>query len=723
MGRLDDYPIPRLFWPGWKMADNKQDSLRSLDVLLRPDSVAILGASSDPRKIGGMPVAFSRRGKYSGRLYPVNPNQKIVQDIPAYETLADVPEPVDLAVIALPAAAVPGSVKDAISQGARSIAVFSSGFAELGGNGAEMQRNIEEQCRLANIPLLGPNCLGYFGVQSGLYLTFSTVLDQNWPNAGPIGLASQSGAFSTYYYAMAAGRGLGFSHVIATGNEADVDVAECLSWLAEDENTKVIVACLEGCRDGDRLRDAFDRAAVNNKPVIIMKVGASEVGAAAAASHTGALAGADRIYDVVFEEHGVYRARSINELVNVSYACATGKLPRSRRLGILTTSGGLGVLMADEASRRNIELPAISPEAAKEIKEVIPFAATNNPIDATAHIVNDFPTFSRIVNAMMQGGSFDSIIIFLQQLGKSPIYAELLSPVLLDIRKQFPELMIILCMGASVEFRQTMEAAGILLYEDPVDAVASVDAASRLAARRIPDRTRQTVRFSGSKTPAQQIALAEDKAKQALAVAGIPFISERKAESQAEAVAAATEIGFPVAMKILSADIMHKSDIGGVKLDLESAANVQRAWDDIMKSAGATMPEANIDGVLISKMAPEGVEIVMGVHRDPIFGLMTMVGLGGKYVEIFNDVAFRSASASREIARDMIDSLQSVALLRGARGQPPVDVERLIDILVALSEYALTVPQLSSVEINPYIATANGGVAVDALVMVISESE
>src|SRR5882757_5879469 len=335
-----------------------------LDALFRPASVAIIGASSDPNRIGGRPVAFSKRA-FKGAIYPINPKGGELQGLAAYPSIRDVPGTVDQAIIAVPAKSALQAVDDCIAKGVKAAVMFSSGFAETGAEGRALQEQLTRRCREGGMKLLGPNSLGMFDVHSGLYSTFSSYFNPLWPRTGPVGIVSQSGAFGTYFLAIAAERGLGFSHFVATGNEAGVDVAECVEWLADDPDTGVIMIYLEGCCDGARLRAALARAAANRKPVIAMKVGVSEQGIAAIASHTGSLAGSDAVFDAVFREDNVYRAQSLDELVDVAYACSGGVYPKSPRLGVVTLSGGVGIQMADAAAETGLELPGM-PEAGQK---------------------------------------------------------------------------------------------------------------------------------------------------------------------------------------------------------------------------------------------------------------------------------------------------------------------------------------------------------------------
>jgi acetate---CoA ligase (ADP-forming) len=687
----------------------------ALDALFRPSSVAIIGASSDANRIGGRPVAFSKRA-FQGRIIPVNPKGGELQGLPAYASIADAPGPVDQAIIAVPAKAALQAADECIAKGVKVAVMFSSGFAETGDEGRALQVELTRRCRAGGMKLLGPNSLGMFNVHAGLYSTFSSYFNPLWPRTGPVSIVSQSGAVGTYFLSLAAERGLGFSHFVATGNEADVDVAECVEWLAEDPETGVIMIYLEGCRDGARLRAALSRAARNRKPVIAMKVGVSEQGVAAIASHTGSLAGSDAVFDAVFAESNVHRARSLDELVDVAYACASGVYPKSPRLGAVTLSGGVGIQMADAAAELGLELPRMPDAAQQKILAMIPFAGPANPVDTTAQVVNDWTMFTTILGIVADEGAVDSVVSFLAHMGTMPGLMDRLKPAFLEVRQRFPDRVFVLCARMPREMADEFTALGFLVFEDPNRAVAAVAALTRLQAGFAAFRPPAQAAQAGTKAlPSGPINEAE--AKRILAEAGMPFTPERVARTRDAAVAAAREIGFPVVLKVLSADIAHKSEAGGVVLGLQDADAVASGYDAMMARVAARAPGARLEGALVARMIAGGVETVIGVKRDPVFGPVVMFGLGGVYVEVLKDVTLRLAPVDRAGALDMIRRIKGFALLAGARGKPAADLDALADAIVALSRFGAAHPEVASAEINPFIALPEGGVAVDALIL------
>ena len=687
-----------------------------LDPVFQPRSIAVIGASSDPRKIGGRPIAYMLRSGYAGPLYPVNPGQAEVQGIPAYPSLASIGGPVDQVVIAVGGAYVAAAVEDAIANQARSIVIFSSGFAEIDEAGRERQQAIAARCKAAGVHLMGPNCIGVFNARQSSYSTFMTALEHQILEAGSVGIVSQSGAVGSYLYGLAGDRGLRFSHFVATGNEAGLDVADCIEWMAHAADTRVIMAYIEGSQDGDKLYHALDTARRQKKPVILLKVGRSEQGAAAAASHTGSLAGSDNMFDAIFRETGTWRARSMEEMVDLAYACSISPLPRGNRLGVITPSGGVGVIAADEASDHGLVLPTLPMELQAQIKAVIPLGSGVNPVDVTGGTVSDRSMYTRVLDLVCDYDGFDSIMSFNASMGRSAQEFAKVSDALFAARSRHPDRPMALSMRATPEIVGQLESQGILHFADPARATTTLAAMAEIA-RSFDQPTReQPLAKRVQDLPSG--ALDEAQARNLLETQGVPFAAQRVAHNADEAVQAAEALGWPVVMKVVSADIAHKSDVGGVALGLTDAEHVREAWSHMMQRVGTACPEARIDGVLVSPMIKGGVETVIGTVRDPVFGPMVMFGLGGVFVEIFKDVTFRRAPVSTQTALEMIHEIRALPLLTGARGKPPVDLQRLAEAISAVSVFAAAhKDEVASVEVNPFIALPKGGCAVDALIL------
>lgn len=693
-----------------------------LDRLFRPRSIAVIGASSDPRKIGGRPIAYMRRSGFSAPLFPINPAQAEIQGLPAYPSLAAVGKPVDQVIIAVSGAQVPAAVDEALAQRAGSIIVFSAGFAELGEEGRRAQEAMAARCRAAGVPLVGPNCIGVFSAANGMYATFMTALEHEQFPQGHVGIVSQSGAIGSYLYGLAGDRGLRFSHFVATGNEADVDVADCIDWMAQDPETHVVMAYLEGCRDGARLRRALQNARAHRKPVIVMKVGRSEQGAAAAASHTGSLAGADSVYDAILREGNAWRAESLEEMVDLAYACSVSPLPQGNRLGVITPSGGVGVISADEAARCGLELPPLPAAAQAEIHALIPFSSPVNPVDTTAQTVGDRTLFTRILRRVVAHDGYDSVLSFNANVGRSETEFAKIRETLYALRVEHPTRVLAVSMRARPEIAEELQRHHILYFTDPARATATLGAMARIArgfAQAAPAAhatDKATCRAPVADLPAGP--LDEASARDLLEASGIPFAPQIAVDSADAAVAAAAAVGYPAVMKVRSPDIAHKSDVGGVVLGLRDAGQVREGWSAMMQRVRDAAPSARLEGAIVSPMVSGGVETVMGVVRDPVFGPMLMFGLGGVFVEVFKDVVFRPAPVSLETAHEMIREIRGLPLLQGARGRPPMDLDTLARALVKLSAFATAhAERVRSVEINPFIALPAGGCAVDALIL------
>ena len=690
--------------------------MHPLHPLFHPASVALIGASSDPERIGGRPLRFMREGGFEPPIYPVNKSGATIQGLPAFASVRDIPHPVDQAVICVPAPGVEAAVRDSIAKGVKAIQIMTAGFAEIDAEGRALQSRIAGLCRDAGVRLLGPNSLGLLNVPMRFFSTFSTALNGLKPKPGPIALATQSGAFGSAAYGMASLRGLGFSKIVATGNEADVDVSECIDYLVDDPETRVICAALESCRDGDRLRRALLKAADAGKPVLIMKVGRTEVGAAAASTHTGSLAGNDVVYDAVFAECGAYRPQSIEEMLDIAYAYSVhGGLPANADVGIVTGSGGIGVLMADDAGERSLQLPPLPPAGRAAALELLPFAVANNPLDMTAQVTSVPQGVSRTVETMLAHTAWGTVFAYLAHVGLSPERFASTQAELIAVQRRHPGRMNVVVMLSKPEVNRALEAEGIVVFEDPSRAVRAVAALATLARRRA-----SLYRPSGA-ARAASTALGdvghEDGAKRALAAAGLPVLPERLCTSAADAAAAAQAMGFPVVAKIVSPDIPHKTEIGGVLLDLQDADAVKAAHDELIARARRARPDARIEGVLVAPMLRGGVEVILGIHRDPTFGPMLMYGSGGTAVELFQDVAFASAPLTAERARQLVDRVRSTRLLRSWRGGPQYDEAALVNALVRLSDFALAhADTIESVDINPLVVRTQGAACLDAVI-------
>ncbi len=704
--------------PQSKKASDRAAGLR---FLLEPESVAIIGASDDPSRIGGRPLRYLLNEGFDGTIYAVNPNRDMVQGQKAHPSISDVPQAVDCAVVSVPAKIVVETLEACAASGAKSAIIFSSGFAEIGDEGGAMQAELKAISERTGIRVVGPNCLGLLSFRHRFFPTFSSSGDAGYPDAGPLAIVSQSGAYGTHVYTVARSWGLGVSHVITTGNECDVDVAECIAWMAEDDDVKVIAAYAEGVNDGGALIAAFEKARANGKPVVFMKVGRSEEGAAAAASHTASLAGSDEIYDAVFRQYGVHRADTTEELLDVAYACTGGIFPESNRIGLITLSGGVGAQMADYSKGAGLDVAPMPDAAQAKLKALLPFSSALNPVDTTAHFFNDMNLVRENFNIMLEEGGYDIAVAFFTMVAASPYLIDDLVAVLEDIRARFPDRLMFLSLLGPPDVVQRYRNAGYLTYEDPcraIDAAAAMVTFGQSFADDGPSAGR-TAEPRQRQIPAR--AVSEWESRELLASSGVPLVEAVLATSADEAADAVAGFDTPVAMKISGADISHKTEIGGVALNVGTPDEARSTYADLMSRANASAP----DGVIVSPMVSGGIECILGVQVDPVFGPAVMFGLGGVFVEIFDDVAFRLAPVGRDEALRMIEETKGAALLRGARGKTPADLNALVDAIVALSEFAAGADGLQSIDLNPFVVLSEGqgAVALDCLIVPQQESE
>ncbi len=699
---------------------------RSLDALFSPRSIAVVGASDARGRIGGVPVDLLVRMGWSGRILPINPKSTTVQGLPAYPSLRAVGEPIDLAVFAVPQSAIDAALDDAAAAGVRAAVVFTAGFAEVGGEGEAAQRRLTARAREAGIRVVGPNCLGVMNCRERMYATFSPAPGIGIARAGSIGLVSQSGAFGAYAYSLARDRGIGLSVWASTGNEADVQVADVIAWMARDPDTAVIMAYLEGVRDGDRMRRALADAHAARKPVVVVKVGRTPLGAQAAASHTASLAGDDAVYDALFRQYGVYRARDIEEFFNVAHGAAVAGLPRNDRIALFTISGGVGALMADEADSVGLDVAETAPAAQAEILSWVPFAAPRNPIDITGQVTQDPSLIERAARVALRDGDYGAWLGFMAAAGAGDALWPVFEALVTGLRRDRPDTVLALSTLFSAQRRDRLAELGCLSFAEPADAVRTIGALARIGAalgRTVPpaagDLPPPTLRLAPG-------ALDEPSSLALLSSRGVPAVEVQVARDVPDAarIAASGPPGARWAVKVVSRDLPHKTDVGGVRLGVASD-DAAAAFDAVTSAARAARPEARIDGALLAPMVAGGVECTLGARVDPVFGPVVMFGLGGAFVEVLRDVSIRVAPLTRDDALAMIREVRAFPLLDGARGRPRCDLDALADALLALARFAMDARgTLASVDVNPFVAFPRGGgpggasaLALDAVVI------
>lgn len=693
----------------------------SLHRLLNPRSIAILGASADFRKISGRPLKHLLDKGYRGEIYPVNPKYAAIGDLRCYPQVSAIPGAIDLAIVVLPA----GEVITALAQlGEKHVAaavVFSSGFAEMGEEGRALEEQLKHAAQRAGIRLCGPNCLGFINAFEKVTATFSQYADGPTP-AGPVGFVTQSGAFGTAIAALARNRGLGLGYFINTGNEADVDFVQIMKEVIADPRITVGAGYIEGMKNGPGFLELADQAMAQGKPLVVTKVGRMGAGARAAASHTGSLAGDDVVFSGIARQAGVIRARNEEHMLDMVEVFSCCALPDGERIGLLTQSGGAGVLMADRAEELGLEVPLLHPATQQALHEVIPgFGAVGNPVDITGQFVAEPDLLRKSTALVLADPNIDVGVIWFQLMHA---HVDKLVRVLEEIKASAKKPFVVCWVAAPEEGVRALRERGIAVLrgaEPAIDAVAGLCQYAKARQRWLRDaRTRPAVHAVDHVPSSSGIVPTLDAAR-LLAGSGVCLATPVLADSAERAASAAEELGYPAAVKIESPDIPHKTDAGGVLLNLEDAESVRRAFALVTRNSRQHHPEARIDGVVIQKMAGGDTEFVIGLQNDPVFGVVIMVGLGGVLIEVLKDVAFRKVPLSESQAEDMLADLRGKAILRGVRGRAPVNHKALLEMIGAVSQLGAALgPRLATLDINPVLLGPDAAIAVDWL-MVLNE--
>lgn len=711
----------------------KDSPVTSLEPFFNPGSIAVIGASDNPLKPGGRPLGFLLQKGYRGQIYAVNPSHRTINGVTCYPSVTDIPGEVDLAIVSVVADKVYQTLEECSAKGIRAAVVFSSGFAEVGPEGlAAQQRMAELACR-TGMRILGPNCLGIVNTTNGVMATFAFIADLQPVDPRVLGFVTQSGAFGAIIYASSLHWGVGFNYFVSVGNEADLEFADFLDYMVHDPGTRLIGGYLEGARDGDKLRRVAEEAMEKEKPVLIMKVGRSSAGSRAAASHTGSLAGSDRVYDAFFKQTGIIRIDNYPDLIAFAPLFQAGKLPKGRNTAIIATSGGAGVTITDFCESLGLNVIPLGDETRKKMDKVLPtFASSRNPVDLTAAVMTRPEIISSSLRAVCEDPDVDIIIAnvnFHSVPGEQTVVQEIID--LCQSTDKFILISPFVFPGMEIDPAcAEIKRAGIPVNTNTYDAIKAVanlaGYAETLNKRKLPTYRTQTA--NSEKPELKELlnpgeTLSESSAKAVLKKYGIPVTREARAGSPDEAVSRAREIGYPVVLKIDSPDIPHKTDAGALKLNLQNDSEVRAGYEEIINNALIYAPGARIYGVSVQEMLPEGTEVIVGVTRDPVFGPVIMFGLGGIFVEVLKDVSFRVAPLSPGDARDMIEEIRGTGVLRGVRGKPPVDVEAIVDVILKVS--ALVTDYRDSIEeldINPLVVYPKGAIAADAMLVVRKDS-
>lgn len=686
-----------------------------------PAGVALIGASDNPSKLSHGILKNMISYGYQGAVHPVNPKAKSILGLTCYPDIRQVPDPVDLAVIIIPAPAVPEALEACGERGIHAVIIISGGFKEVGPEGAALEKICLEIARKHHMRLIGPNCVGTLNLYTGLNTTFI----QGVPARGGISFVSQSGAVGGGVIDYLRNKGVGFAAFASLGNEADVTETDVIEYLATDPDTRVIAAYVESIRDGQRfLRIA--REVTRQKPIILLKAGRTEAGARAVSSHTGSLAGANEAYRAAFIQSGVIEANTVAELFEIATALDTQPLPQGPRIAIVTNAGGPAALASDSLASHGLQLATLVEDTRQALRTHLnPAAQVDNPIDMLGGAEPHDYAFA--LNQALQDPNVDATLTILvpQALVDPAEVARQIAQVAQSAAK--PVLTCFMGEHSVGQAREILRRAGIPMYTFPESAGYVLGAMQRYAKwhqRTWVEPTRpegcqpEKVAAILSQFASRRV-LGEAESRLVLDAYGVSLIPGALARNAEEAVEAAERLGFPVVMKVVSPQILHKSDVGGIRLNLKSPGEVREAFSEMMTRLQSLLPHADLEGVLIEAMAPAGHEVIIGMRRDPNFGPVMMFGLGGIYVELFRDVAFRVAPLTHDDALEMIFETRAGRLLSGFRNQPIADLEAILDAILRLSHLSLDFPEIQEAEINPLLVRpkGEGAVALDCRIL------
>ena len=717
--------------------------MNELDVIFSPSSIAVLGASTTPGKVGHDIFVNILKGGYTGTLYPVNPNAKSIVGVKAYKNITEIPDQIDLAIVILPPERALPAIDEAIEKGVKGVVIVSAGFREVGAQGREIEDRIVASCRNAGIRVVGPNCLGVINPIDSVRMNAS--FSRRMPQPGNISFISQSGALCTAVLDFAADRDFGFSKFISIGNKADVDELDLLHYLHEDLHTEVIMLYLEELRRGPEFIEVVKEitSGVRPTPILAIKSGRTAAGAQAAASHTGALAGSEAVYDAIFKQSGIIRCNTIDELFDFANAFTfkkrsqlgkhVRKIPSGNKVAIVTNAGGPGILATDMTISAGLELAKFSDETIEALASHLPSAANiHNPVD----VIGDAP-FDRYENALtavIRDEGVDGALVILTPQSMTDALGTAQAIVKIAQRSNKPILccfMGIVDVSSGVKY---LQENGYPVYRFPENAANAFAALYRyskwlsrehLAQFKLKHDPERASCIIDECLAAGKTRLGELDGNELLACYGLHVLPTRLAKTPDEAAAIARDMGLPVVMKIVSPQILHKSDAGGVMVGLDTEDEVKSAFEKIVENAKKYDPKAEIEGVLVVKMAPEGEEIILGANRYPTFGPLLMFGLGGIFVEVFKDVEFRLAPIGRNEARQMIRGINGYKILQGFRGRPRRDTLILEKMLVSLSDMVINHPQIMEIDVNPLLVheEGKGATVADCMIILKTDSE
>ncbi|WP_088154973.1 acetate--CoA ligase family protein [Achromobacter xylosoxidans] len=692
----------------------------TLDPLLNPRSIAMIGASADAGRIGGMPLDLLTRFGYAGGIYPVNPKYQEVFGRRCWPDIESVPEPVDLAVLAIAAADVTPMLRRCHAKGVRAAIVYAAGFAEAGGEGARLQDELEAFVAESGMAVAGPNCMGFANLNTQAYTAFASVFKTApaQTGAGKVSLLTQSGNVCAAVYAIARRLDLPFSHFINTGNEACLDFSQYLEYLAADPQTEIVLGYIEQLRDGERFIRACRELERQGKLLIALKAGTTDKGAQAVQSHTSALAGDRRVYGAAFRQLNVIEATDFAQMAHLASLATLRHRTAGKRVAVLTMSGALGAILADKFIGAGLDLPDLPSDLQAVLRGGIPdYGMVGNPVDVTGNVVNDPAFVHTVLEALATTDAIDAVVVY------APGYMlDRMADALTDVSRRHQRLFVAIDTGLA-QSRAALRDAEVAVFEDLGLAVAALAPYLLWCEARGAKRIAPAPELAAAAVPA--LPCNEADARAYVAAFGLPQARVSAASNADEAVAQARAAGYPVALKILSADIAHKTEAGGVVLNLADDEAVRRAFAEVTRAAAAAQPDARIDGAMVQKMERGVAEIIVGATRDPVFGPVLTVGLGGVLTELYQDTSHRLLPVDEDIALQMLGELKAYALLDGYRGKPRADVAAACRSIVAVGNALLAAPaHVAEIEVNPLlIKEAGQGVAVlDALILPATRS-
>lgn len=716
-----------------RLLENELLNVSELEAFFYPQSLAVIGASQNALKPNGIPLYLLNMFGYKGDVYPVNPKYDRVGGIKCFPSVLDIEGPVDLAIVGVNEAQTMEVLYKCAKKKVKAVIVFTSGFAEVGDDGRLKQKEMKELAAASGMRILGPNCLGILNYYNGCMASFfynQERKDLVYPEA--LSFITQSGGLGGIIYQMVIQLSIGFNYFVSTGNEADVSFAEILHYLAGRDEVSIIAGYMEGLQgDGRLFIEACKKALQNKKLVTMLKVGRTASGAAAAASHTGALVGSGQVYEGMFKQFGVPRADDVEQMNALIALYTAGRFPKGKKMAIITISGGGGVVVADKCPHYGIDVVPLTSATQEKLRGILPpFGAVTNPVDLTSQLFFDTELFQRALNLVMQDPEVD-IGGFFYNLEMPDPDAD---KKIVDVYSKTDKPLVVFTWPTgqdyAVEAKRKIVQAGVPVIEHIPSGLWAISALAdwvvksddnKVYPQYQPGAARdKSISLLGSLPSDHGVTLTESLSKQVLKAYDIQVTREETVYDAGKAVAAANSIGYPVVMKILSPDLPHKSDAGGVVLNLNGDDAVLKAYDDIIANARKYNTNAKIEGVLVQEMLPAGLEVIVGIKSDPVFGPAVVLGLGGIFVEVLKDASTRVAPLMEEDAREMIDELKGSSVFRGVRGAKPADLDALVSVILKVSRLAVELEdKIAELDINPLIVYEKGKglVAADALIV------